>query len=299
VRVLDGQFVVLGGTLVATAGIALANVLIPVVVKDAFATRIGLMSGLYTGALQTGGALGSAVTPPVTTLLGGWRQGLVSWALLAGLALLLWLFAARTREAPDRPTGSPARRGRSLLRNRLAWTVTLFFGLQAWFAYIVMGWLPEVFLDAGVSRADAGMLVGLTSLIGLPVSLILVPIAARAHSQSWWIVGLAAAGSLGIIGVMVAPAAEPLLWSICIGMGMSVFSLAITTITLRARTAEDTGRLSAMAQGFGYLLAALGPFLFGLLHDVTGGWTIPCVLLLAASVGQMVTGWFAGRPRFV
>jgi MFS transporter, CP family, cyanate transporter len=299
VRVLDGQFAVLGGTLVATAGIALANVLIPVVVKNAFSTRIGLMSGLYTGALQTGGALGSAVTPPVGAALGGWRQGLGSWAVLAGLALVLWLVAARTRPAPVETGDTPHPRGRSLLGNPLAWTITLFFGLQACMAYIVMEWLPEVFMDAGVSRGDAGLLVGICSVIGLPVSLILVPMAARSRGQSWWIVGLVLFGLVGVVGVMTAPSAEPLLWSICLGAGMSVFSLAITTITLRARTGEDTSRLSAMAQGFGYLLGALGPFLFGLLHDLTGSWTVPFVLLLVSSTGQLVFGWLAGRPRYV
>lgn len=102
-RVLDGPLVVLGGTLIGTAGIALANVLIPVVVKESFATRIGLMTGLYTGALQAGGALGSALTPPMDSAFGGWRPGLGSWAALAAAALVLWLAAARTRRADRRP----------------------------------------------------------------------------------------------------------------------------------------------------------------------------------------------------
>lgn len=299
IRVLDGKLVVLGGTLVATAGIALANVLIPVVVKEAFPARVGLMSGLYTGGLQTGGALGSAVTPGVDSAFGGWRQGLASWAVLAAVALVLWMIAARTRPGPPDSGLVPEEGRRSLLGNRLAWTVTLFFGLQACLAYIVMGWLPEVLMDSGVSRGDAGLLLGLISFLGLPVSVFLVPLAARSRSQSWWVVALGIFGLAGIAGIMIAPRAAPLLWSIGIGIGMSVFSLAITTITLRSRNGADTARLSGMAQSFGYLLAALGPFLFGLLHDFTGGWTIPFVLLLVTSAGQMTFGWFAGRPRFV
>jgi MFS transporter, CP family, cyanate transporter len=306
VRVLDGKLVVLGGTVVATAGIALANVLIPVVVKDSFPARIGLMSGLYSAALQTGGALGSAVTPPAATALGGWRQGLGGWSVLGGAALVLWLVAARTRPASPATRGAsdtsaaPGEdRGPSLFGNRLAWTVTLFFGLQACGAYIIMGWLPEMLVDAGISRDNAGLLLGLVSILGMPVSLFLVPLAVRARSQSWWIVGLSVLGLVGVVGLMMAPAAQPVLWSVCLGMGMSVFSLAITLVALRARTGADTARLSAMAQGIGYLLAAVGPFLFGFLYDVTGGWTVPCVLLLASTGAQMIFGWLAGRPRFV
>jgi MFS transporter, CP family, cyanate transporter len=298
-RVLDGQLMVLAGTLVATAGIALANVLIPVVVKESFTTRIGLMTGLYTGALQAGGALGSAVTPPLDSAFGGWRPGLASWAALSGLALLVWLAVARTRPGATSGEGSPAGTGRSLLRSGLAWTVTLFFGLQACLAYVVMGWLPQVLIDAGVSRGDAGLLIGLASMIGLPVSLIVPPLAARQGRQSCWIVGLGVFGFAGVVGVMLAPGAAPLLWSILIGIGMSVFSLALTTIALRSRTGGDTARLSGMAQGFGYLLAAVGPFLFGFLHDLTGGWTLPFVLLLAVVAAQMVFGVLAGRPGYV
>ncbi|WP_245783286.1 CynX/NimT family MFS transporter [Amycolatopsis sacchari] len=299
IRVLDGQLVVLGGTLVATAGIALANVLIPVVVKESFTTRIGLITGLYTGALQAGGALGSAVTPQLDGAFGGWRPGLASWAVLSGVALVVWLVSVRTRPGAPAGAGSPQSTGRSLLRSPLAWIVTLFFGLQACLAYVVMGWLPEVFIDAGVSRGDAGLLLGLISIIGLPVSLVVPPLAGRGGSQSWWIVGLAAFGFAGVVGVMVAPAAAPVLWAVLIGLGMSVFSLALTTIALRARTGGDTARLSGMAQGFGYLLAALVPFLFGLLHDLTGAWTVPFLMLLVLVVVQMVFGFLAGRPRYV
>ncbi|MFD4192594.1 CynX/NimT family MFS transporter [Amycolatopsis thermoflava] len=297
-RVLDGPLVVLGGTLIGTAGIALANVLIPVVVKESFATRIGLMTGLYTGALQAGGALGSALTPPLDSAFGGWRPGLGSWAVLAVAALVLWLVAARTR--PGGPTSAQnATAARSLFRSPLAWVVTIFFGMQACLAYIVMGWLPQVLMDAGVTRADAGLLMGLVSLLGLPVSLIVPPLAAKRGSQSGWILLLGVFGIAGVIGLMVAPEAAPLLWSIFLGIGMAVFSLALTTIALRARTGAETAKLSAMAQGIGYLLAAVGPFLFGLLHDVTHGWSVPFAMLLAVVAGQMVFGFFAGRPRYV
>ncbi|MGK2853647.1 MAG: MFS transporter, partial [Microbacteriaceae bacterium] len=94
-RVVDGPHIVIGGTLVATAGIALINVLIPVVIKGSFPTRIGLMTGIYTAALQGGGAAGSAVTPAVDGMLGSWRFGLGAWAGLAAAALVLWLIAMR------------------------------------------------------------------------------------------------------------------------------------------------------------------------------------------------------------
>ncbi|GAB3729853.1 MFS transporter [Amycolatopsis oliviviridis] len=298
-RVIDGPYVVLGGTLVATAGIALANVLIPVVIKDSFPARVGMMTGVYTAALQGGGALGSALTPPLENAFGGWRQGLGAWSVLAVLALLVWILAARgAGRAPVAEAGKQGS-GRSLLRSPLAWMVTLFFGTQAFLAYVVMGWLPEVMIDAGVSKGDSGLLLGLMSLIAVPISLVVAPMAARQNSQSPWIVGLGVFGFVGMVGMMVAPAFSPLLWCVLIGLGMSVFSLALTVIALRARTGADTARLSGMAQGIGYLMAAVGPFLFGLLHDLTGGWTVPWIMMLVVFVAQMTFGALAGRRRFV
>jgi CP family cyanate transporter-like MFS transporter len=297
-RVLDGPAVVLGGTLVATAGIALINVLIPVVIKDSFPARIGIMTGVYTAALQGGGALGSAVTPQLGDTFGGWRPALGAWAVVAVVALLAWILAARgTGRAPRHADAADA--GRSLLRNRLAWIVTIFFGLQAFYAYAAMGWFPQVLMDAGVPRDQAGLLFGLVSLIAVPISLVVAPMAARQRGQGLWIITLGVFGFAGTTGLMLAPSWSPLLWSLLVGLGMSVFSLALTVIALRARTGADTARLSGMAQGFGYLFAALGPFLFGLLHDLAGGWRVPLVMLLGLLLVQMVFGALAGRRRFV
>ena len=298
IRIADGPYVVLGGTLVATAGIALANVLIPVVIKGSFPAQIGLMTGVYTAALQGGGALGSAVTAPLQNLLGGWRGALGSWAVLALLALLLWLLGAR-RIDQTRPADTPVGPRRSLLGNRLAWTITVFFGCQAFLAYIVMGWLPEVFIDAGVSKTDAGLLVGLSSVLAVPISLVIAPLAAHRRSQSGWIVGLGVIGFVGMIGLMLDPGAAPVLWTVLVGLGMSVFSLALAVIALRARDADETAQLSGMVQGFGYLLAGVGPLLFGVLHELTGGWRAPWILALVVYAVQMVAGALSGRDRYV
>jgi CP family cyanate transporter-like MFS transporter len=299
IRVCDGPWAVLSGTLVAAAGIALINVLIPVVIRGSFPARVGLMTGIYTAALQGGGALGSAVTPVLDDALGGWRSALGAWSALALLALAAWVVG--TRGFDRAPTVGPAAatKVRSLLRNKLAWTITLFFGTQSFIAYVVIGWLPEVLIDNGMSDVRAGMLLGLISLIAVPISLILTPLAARHYSQSGWIVGLGVLGIAGVLGLLIAPAAAPLLWSVLVGLGMSVFSLALTVIALRARDAGDTVRLSGMAQGFGYLLAGLGPFLFGLLRHVTGDWTVPWLMVLAVYLVQMLTGALAGRGRYV
>lgn len=298
-RIVDGPWVVLGGTFVATAGIAIGNVLIPVVVKESFPNAVGRITGVYTAALAAGGGIGAGLTPPLVPLLDSWRGAVGAWALLSAAALVVWLFGARHGSVSDVPAPPASGPPRSMLRRPLAWAVTAFFGLQACVAYVAMGWLSELFVSEGISRTDAGLMLALINLIGIPLSFVIPPIALNRNSQSGWIVGLAAFSLAAVIGLAVAPAAAPWLWSVMLGIGMGVFPLALGVIALRTRAASETTDLSAMAQGVGYLIGAAGPFLFGMLHGVTGSWTASLVLLGVVIVVEMVVGWVVGRPRFV
>jgi CP family cyanate transporter-like MFS transporter len=298
VRVLDGPSVVLGGTLVACAGIAVCNVLMPVVVKESYPHRIGLVTGLYTAVLQFAAAAGSVLTPPVAAAAGGWRPALGQWGLLAAVGTLGWVVA--TRHGARRPVvAQDSGPRRSLLRSPLAWAVTGFFGFQSMFAYEMMGWAPQVLMSAGVSRGEAGAMAAVISVLGVPMSLILGPIAARQRSQTGWLVGLSLVGATGVVGLLVAPGAAPWLWSVCAGLGMGVFAIAVALIPLRTKTSADTRALSTMSQGIGYLLAAIGPLAVGLLHGATGNWTAALVVMLAGIAVQIGFGFFAGRPSYV
>jgi CP family cyanate transporter-like MFS transporter len=300
-RALDGPGVMLTGTFVACAGIAICNVLLPVVIRESFPGRIGVLTGLYTAVLQGSAALASVLTPVLDAALRDWRAALASWAGLAALALVGWLIAARSgpERVVDQPAVAAPRPPRALLRSGLAWSVTLFFGLQALFAYSMMGWLPQVLMSAGVGRDTAGLMLGVMSVLGVPMSLVVTPLASRARAQSGWLIATSGIGALGIAGLIVAPAAAPWLWTVLAGLGMGVFALAVALITLRTGSVEHTRALSTMAQGTGYLLAAVGPLVFGVLHGLTGGWTVPLLVVLAATVLQCVVGAFAGRPRVI
>ncbi|MDQ4115325.1 MAG: MFS transporter, partial [Actinomycetota bacterium] len=223
------------------------------------------------------------------------------WAALSAAALVVWALGAR-HGGTDGTRTQPSGHSRSVLRSPLAWAVTAFFGLQACVAYTAMGWLSELFVSQGVTRTDAGLMLALINLIGIPLSFVVPPIALSRRSQSGWIVALACCSLASVAGLAVAPAATPWLpwvWTVLLGVGMAVFPLGLGVITLRTRVASETTDLSAMAQGVGYLVGASGPFLFGILHGATGGWTASLVLLGAVIVAEMVLGWIAGRPRFV
>jgi MFS transporter, CP family, cyanate transporter len=300
VRLVGDPIWLLTGTLLACAGIAVANVLIPVVVKQRFSLRIGFVTGVYTAALAAGSALAAGVTAPIA-LAGGWRLGLGIWVVPAALAAVAWLTATRAlrstaahqRHAGRGPRERPS--SRRLWSSPRTWALTLFFGTQSLLAYSVMGWLPAIYRDAGFSETGAGTLLAISILVGVPISFTVPSLAARNRHQSWWAVGLTAAAILGLTGLLVAPAGAALLWAILLGVGGGAFPLALAFFSLRAAAPPDTAWLSAVGQSLGYLLAIVGPLGVGFLHASTGGWTAPLALLICAMAVQAGAGFVAGR----
>jgi CP family cyanate transporter-like MFS transporter len=195
--------------------------------------------------------------------------------------------------AADRP--SPWR----LARSRTAWAMAIFFGLQVSVIFCSMGFLAQIFRDAGVSSDVAGLLLAVAMAIGVPVSLVLPAIAGRMRSQGVLVVGLAAFGLAGFAGLWLAPAALPWVWAFLIGVASTSFPLALVMIALRARSDDGVLQLSAFAQCVGYLLAVPGPILVGVLHQITGGWTVPIAFMAALLVPQTISGLLAGRNRVI
>ena len=218
------------------------------------------------------------------------------WAVPAAVAALAWLPRMRGH---TRPPATP-RSGRSLLRDPLAWQITVFFGLQSLSFYAVLAWLPSMYRDFGATPAVAGFLLSVSGLVQIPVSLVLPTLANRAaHQVGYAVLGTASIGA-GLAGVLLAPMAAPYLWVGLIGAGQGAcFALGLNLFVLRTERVADTARVSAMAQSIGYTLCAVGPLLVGLLHDATGSWTVPLVLLLALLVPQLVCGALAGRARTI
>jgi CP family cyanate transporter-like MFS transporter len=298
VRVLAGPGLLLGGTFIACAGIAVCNVLVPVVVKESFPNRLGLVTGFYSSSMAAGSAIAAAATPPLETATGGWRPALAAWAIPAALALAVWLLGAR--RAAGAVTDGQARPGRrNLLRVPMAWVFTLLFAAQSTYAYVIMGWLPEILHDAGISRDTAGVLLGVTMVVSVPLNLFVPALAARMRAQSGVMIGLTVLPVLGVLGLILAPTTVPLAWALLLGAGMSIFPVVLTMMALRTRTSAETTQLSGMSQGFGYLIAACGPFLAGLVYSWLGSWTVPLILVLGILAAQATLGAVIGRPRYV
>jgi CP family cyanate transporter-like MFS transporter len=309
------------GSALALVGIAVSNILLPAIVKQWFPDKVSTMTGLYSMALAVGTSLAALSTVPMTKALGGsWQTGLAVWGILATLALCVWLpLAVRhgrdrraagahaQKETPDvealesaaetpAPSAAPAL---SMVRSRTAWALALFFGLQATAAYITMGWMPQIFRDAGISAGTSGILLALTMAMGIPLAFVIPRVATRLPNQGPVVLVLGLCGLTGYAGLYLAPAGGAWAWALLLGISNCAFPLALTMIGLRTRSHQGVVKLSAFAQSVGYLISIPGPLLIGMLHDATGGWGVPIALMAALMVPQMVVGVLAGRNRTV
>ncbi|MFE5827199.1 CynX/NimT family MFS transporter [Streptomyces erythrochromogenes] len=282
------------------AGIAVSNVLMPVIVKQYFPDRIGQMTGLYSMALLFGTAAAAAATVPIAGAFGGsWRLGLGVWSALAAMAVVPWLGLIRNRAdaSPASPAHPPREREVRITRSPTAWALACYFGLQATASYITMGWLPLIFRDAGVSPGTSGALLGVTMIIGVPLSVVLPAVAGRMRHQGGLVLVLAAFGLGAYAGLWLAPGTVPLVWALMLGVANSSFPLALTMIGMRSRSGSGVVRLSAFAQSAGYLLSIPGPILVGMLYERSGGWGLPIALMTGLMVPQVIAGLLAGRCR--
>jgi CP family cyanate transporter-like MFS transporter len=302
-RVLTDSITVFMITSVAAlAGIAIANVLLPSIVKRYFPDRIGMVTGVYSMILTLGTAVAAATAVPVAEAAGTWRAGLGVWALLAAVAIVpLVALARRTRKGTRTTTESAAAAGPRIRvgRTRLGWAMAIFFGFQSFSAYAIMGWLPHLFRDAGFSAEHAGLLLAGITAIGVPIALAMPTLAARRADQRPLVLGLIATMAIAYVGLAVAPSQGAIVWVVLLAVGQSAFPLILALIGLRSRTSAGTVALSAFAQSTGYLIAALGPMAIGVLYELSHGWVAPIGVLMGALVVQAVSGLAAARPRML
>ncbi|WP_454157452.1 MFS transporter [Microbacterium lacticum] len=311
------------GTAVLFAAIGVGNVVLPPLIKKYFPDRVGTMTGLYSSLLAVAAFVPPLVAVPVADAA-GWRFSLGMWAVFALAAIVPWVAQlvvdARERAAGraaaargldgngagdavgadveiDEPT--PRVLGR-LRRIPLAWALAVTFAISSASVYACFAWLPVVLVEmAGVSHAAAGALLSLFGAMGLPWS-ILVPMAVTRWNRVGvvYVVALVA-GVAGVLGMVLAPTAATVLWVVLLGTPQGLFPAVLVMIQRRSRTHEGAVALSSFSQSIGYAIAAIFPLAFAVLHETTGGWQAPLVLLGVLFLFAIPAGYVVTHTRTI
>lgn len=320
-RSMPSAAALLIGTAVIGIGITIGNVVIPVVIRrDTSPERVGLVTGVYTSALNVGSMITSLGTAPIAAAW-GWPVAIAVWAGFAVVAGLAWTYAVGTRAAWLRPartapvvatgpvellteTGSirtvtaasdPAAAPVRPARRLITWGLTLAFGGQAFSYYALTAWIPTLLHDEiGFSAESSGasssvfQILAVVGALGVPV------LATRWRPRA--IIALVAFLWLAMpLGLLAAPQLW-LLWSVLGGAAQGGGITVIFIVIVRIVTSDDDARrMSAFVQGGGYLIGSAGPLVAGSLHGATGDWTAPLLVVLVAVLTLGVVGTIAAR----
>lgn len=294
-RYVTGVGTLFIGTALIGIAISFGNVLIPGMVKMSFPLRVGAITGLYAVIMNVFGALASGVSVPLANIESfGWQGALAVWGIVTVIALFIW--APQLKNPTKMPVAEDDQKKTNMWASFTAWQVTLFMGLQSLMYYTVLTWLPDILQASGYSESTAGWLLSLQLFALIPMTFIIPIIAGKMDNQKLLGALTGIVFTLGILGLMSSNFYIILISVILLGIACGTgFSLSMMFFTLRTKNVTEASDLSGMAQSFGYLLAALGPVLIGLLQDLFHSWTMPLVLLLICGTIILIVGFLAGR----
>ncbi|WP_042222399.1 CynX/NimT family MFS transporter [Oceanobacillus manasiensis] len=291
------------GTLLVGIGIAICNVLLPGVIKEKFPLKVAFMTSVYSTSMGIFAAAASGLSIPLANNIGlGWQWALTVWALPALVGIFIWASLNKQEKATkSMKVAFVTSENNAIWKSALAWQVAAFMGLQSFLFYVTISWLPEILHQYGLSMSAAGWMLSIMQLVGLPASFLVPVIAGKLKSQRPIVIVNGVLSITGYTGLLMGESYLVMsISTVLIGITLSgTFALALTFLGMRAKDAKQAAALSGMAQSLGYLLAAVGPLLIGLLYDLTHSWSIPLLFLIGVSSCVVLFGMGAGRNKYV
>ncbi len=278
---------------IALFGMGVGNVVGPPLVKRYFPDREATAMSVLTLMTQAGATIPAMLAVPMANAA-GWRVAVGSWAALMVLAALPWIHAVVRTGTDAADAAEPARAqqfgARTLFTNPISLGGAIFYGMAALNTYAMLAWLPIIFQAQGLTEAAAAGMYSIYTFLTLPMALITPILASRLKHP--FVLGalLALASAIGYLGIIAAPSAGAV-WAFIAGISGGAFPFAMVMFNRRTRTPDGSAAVTGFSLGIGYAFGTVGPFLGGLLSNLTGGWTAP-LLVFVATTAVMIFGAF-------
>ncbi|MCL1059611.1 MFS transporter [Shewanella gelidimarina] len=306
IRSLGNTLGLFSGTVIIGAGIAIANVLLPSLMKRDFPNKIATMTSIYVLMMGAGSALSAGSAIPLAefadslsiSFIPNWAFSLVSLILFPLIAMLIWLPQLGNHTAPNKDAMELDSHS-YLWRNADAWHITLFLAMNSFLMYIFISWLPTILVEQGYSHHEAGVIHGMLQLFTAVPAVLLIPLMAKIDDKRLLSFGLTLMAFIGILGLILAPA-HAMIWGMMFGFGAGGgFIVALALISLRTSSAHQAATLSGMAQFLGYLFAATGPIIMGAIHEDTGSWQQPLIVCAAVALVWSTFSVLASKSKLI
>jgi CP family cyanate transporter-like MFS transporter len=278
---VPGAAAVIALTFGVGLGLGFAQALMPVAVKERFARRPAVATGIYVLGINIGSAVSSALAVPIAHAAGGWRWSVASFSIMTCVLVAVWLWLTRA-EQPHRRADVP--RVRLPWRDALTWRMVGIFGSMACLFYGLNNWLPDAYVERGWSEGKAGALLAVLNIAALVTTLIIPWLADRRGSRRVYLLLFSAAlasSCAGFAGLPGGAWAWAAIAGLCTG---AMFPLVMTLPVDVGRRPADVGAIAGMMLGIGYTIGAVAPLVLGAARDATGTFTTTLWLIAGAGV---------------
>ncbi|OEK61605.1 CynX/NimT family MFS transporter [Staphylococcus equorum] len=283
------------GTVLIGIGIGFGNVLAPAMIKAKFPLHIGIMTGYYTVVMNVFGGLSSYGTAPLVKAF-NYNIAISVIGIITLITIIIWSFQLKGTQ--ETATALP-RKSVNVWKSPLALQITILMGGQSLIFYSLINWLPAYLSHSGMTINEAGAYLSIMQIAIIPFTFITPIFATKMKSQFFLTFITGICFIVGVTIMLIAPNLA-IISTILIGVaGGLAFGLVNTFFSLRTEHIQTSAKLSGMAQAVGYLVAAVGPLLFGILHDMTGKWTASLSILLITAIVITLFGSQAGRKRTI
>ena len=295
VRSMGAEGLLFIGTCFIGVGIAIANVLLPGLLKRDFPNHVVTLTAVYVLVMGVGSGISSGFAIPALnfadhislSVMPHWAFSLISLVIMPIIALIVWL--PQLRKQTHVKVVTHQSHG-YLWHSPIAWSVSLFLGINSFLMYSFISWLPSILIAKGYSDQHAGAIQGMLQIATAVPALVLIPLMAKLKEKRLITFCMAIISFLSIVGLIMMPQ-YAVIWVFTFGFSAGGgFILGLSFMGLCTENAHQAAALSGMAQCLGYLLAASGPILIGYLHEVTGTWQVALIL---CAVMSAIWGYFA------
>jgi len=287
------------GTVLVGVAISFGNVLFPSFFKAKYPYQVGLLTGIYTVAMNISAAASLAFSQPVAELT-GWQGALGCTVLFGLLTMIAWIPILRGERIGKSESGQSQKGGKKIWQSPLAWAIAIAMGMQSLLFYCSTAWIPEILVSQGFSLEKAGLMTSIFQLSQMPMTFFIPILAEKLSSQRPIVYFFTICYLIGFSGLLFQWTKGAVLWMILLGFAAGAsFGLVLMLFTLRTKNAYEASEISGFAQSFGYLIAAVGPVLFGFIQEITGSWTVPNIIFIATSLILFVFSFISAKERYI
>lgn len=287
------------GTVLIGIGIAFSNVLMPSILKLRFPLQIGLLTGIFTVAMNVTASIAAGVSYPIASSAFGWQGALGIWLVFIVIAIAVWFPQTRTvSHQQAQQTGQPP--AKKIWQYPLTWALTFAMGLQSFLFYTTASWIPSMLIEQGMQPSAAGIMFSIMQLSQIPMTFLIPILAGRTNDQRKIVVFFTILYMIGFGGLLLEWTNATIIWMILLGLaGGASFGMCMMFFSVRARNAYEAAELSGFGQSLGYVLAATGPVLYGFVHDQAGSFHKANILYIVVALLVFIFSYISAKDRYV